>query len=137
MTGEELLNLPVYCSICTTPVPPDRKRHRSVTCTPEHQALRSRILRAKQDQKKCRYCLRPVTPEQRSAFRRFAALQRRASQSQALKKVMALAPQWKEAQLDDKESKELNELLRELAAMQPDKDEETEDVDTTERADAG
>ena len=77
----DLTQLPVYCIVCAEPVPEDRKRFKARTCSAEHQKTRAAYTRSLADRKKCRYCLRPSTPEQRGLFtqwRRFNTYVRRA-----------------------------------------------------------
>lgn len=60
-----------HCVVCGVKVPPERVRFKAITCTPEHAKLRKAQLRAKTDQRECRYCRKPSTVAERAAFQRF------------------------------------------------------------------
>jgi hypothetical protein len=66
-----------HCVICTAEVPIDRQRRGAITCSKEHSKLRRAHLFAIMDQKECRYCRRPSTPEEREAYRRFRMIERK------------------------------------------------------------
>jgi len=60
---------PVFCVVCGKEVPSDRKKRRSVTCSEEHQKIRTNYLRERKELKKCKYCNQPSTPEEREEFK--------------------------------------------------------------------
>ena len=53
--------------MCGNPVPPERKAN-AITCSPECTQARKQFLRSKLDQKECRYCNKPSTPEERTRY---------------------------------------------------------------------
>ena len=62
-------HVPVWCVVCKEPVPDDRKRRRSTTCSKLCAGRRNAYLRARTDAKKCRFCGQPCTPEEKESFR--------------------------------------------------------------------
>ena len=64
-----------YCVVCTNEIPEDRVRKQSVTCKKECSDARRRAQRTLQDDRECRYCRRPSSPEEREAFNRFRKLE--------------------------------------------------------------
>jgi hypothetical protein len=59
----------VRCVVCGDPVPVERKRRRSITCTDAHAKTRNNYLRARAEARKCRYCGQPSSPAEREAFK--------------------------------------------------------------------
>lgn len=53
--------------MCTTPIPPDRKKD-GITCSKDCTKARRQYLRSLKDHSQCRYCYKPSTPEERSRF---------------------------------------------------------------------
>ena len=74
--NEDLLGLEMKCVVCTNPVPQDKARRRGVTCSKECADLRTRLLRLKVDNRECRFCHKPSTPNARKAFSRFRRWER-------------------------------------------------------------
>lgn len=64
-----------YCVVCKEEIPEDRVRKQSVTCKKECADARRRAQRTLQDERECRYCRRPSSPEEREAFNRFRKLE--------------------------------------------------------------
>lgn len=56
-----------HCVMCGNQVPADRKSD-AVTCSKECTVARKNFIRSKLDQKECRYCNKPSTPEERVLF---------------------------------------------------------------------
>lgn len=69
--------LPGFCVVDAQPISPERLSKGSVTCSKECAKIRRDAQRVQQDQKECRYCRKPSTPEQRQAFARFRVLERK------------------------------------------------------------
>lgn len=65
------------CIICGDEIPKDRIMRGAITCSKEHAKLRRAQLAAIVDKKECRYCRRPSTPEERTAYSRFRMLERK------------------------------------------------------------
>jgi len=89
----------MYCVVCTDEIPAGRKKD-SVTCSPECSKARKDHFRSLIDNKECRYCNRPATPEERA---RYAAWRR-----------------WEKAGIKDEQSaasllREVERLKRKLA----------------------
>ncbi len=64
-------DMQVFCVMCKTEVPLDRKKRRSVTCSDECAKSRNNYLRERKELRKCKYCGTPSTPEEREDFRRW------------------------------------------------------------------
>ena len=56
-----------HCVMCGDPIPHDRPKM-ALTCSDVCRDRRKNYRRSRQDQRACRYCLRPSTPEQRAAY---------------------------------------------------------------------
>ena len=67
----------VHCVVCTKEVQPDRLRYGSITCSEACKRTRKNSLRARVDQRGCRYCGKPSTPAEREALSRFRAFERK------------------------------------------------------------
>ena len=65
------------CIICGSIIPEDRMKKRAITCSPEHSKERTNMLRRQLDAKRCRYCMRPATPEEQARFRRWRAWEKK------------------------------------------------------------
>lgn len=61
--------VPMFCVMCSTEVPLERKRKRSVTCSDDCSKKRGNYLRERKELRKCKYCNQPSTPEERDDFR--------------------------------------------------------------------
>jgi hypothetical protein len=61
--------VPVFCVVDGKPVPEDRKRRRSITCSVECAHTRNNYLRARKELRACKYCAVPSTVEQREDFK--------------------------------------------------------------------
>jgi hypothetical protein len=68
---------PAHCIICTKDIPQDRNIKGSVTCSAECAEKRRKAQRTLQDDRECRYCSRPASREEREAYKRFRALERK------------------------------------------------------------
>jgi len=55
------------CVVCTTPIPETRKWD-AITCSKECTKIRKDYGRSRVDEKQCRYCQRPSTPEERDNY---------------------------------------------------------------------
>jgi hypothetical protein len=64
-----------HCVSCGELVPEARLDRGAITCSDECSKKRRVTVRTREDRKKCRYCRKPSTPEQRRAFKRFAKLE--------------------------------------------------------------
>jgi hypothetical protein len=53
------------------PIPEERERRRSTTCSDECRTRLNEIRREKKDAKICRHCSKPSTPEERILFNRW------------------------------------------------------------------
>jgi hypothetical protein len=60
-------NVDRFCLMCKKVIPADRKSD-AITCSTECTKRRADFLRSKIDQKECRYCNKPSTPEDRVFF---------------------------------------------------------------------
>ena len=58
----------MHCVNCTEPIPSTRKWD-AITCSPACTKARKDYGRSRQDQRECRYCLRPSTPEERARYK--------------------------------------------------------------------
>jgi hypothetical protein len=66
-----------FCVVDGKPIPQDRLSRGSVTCSKECYDIRRHAQRAQQDEKECRYCRKPSTPEDRDTYARFRRLERK------------------------------------------------------------
>lgn len=64
-----------FCVVCREPIPADRVTKGSITCKKACADARRRAQRTLQDEKECRYCKRPSSPDEREAFKRFRRLE--------------------------------------------------------------
>lgn len=62
---------PTYCIVDRQEIPLDRAIRKSNTCTRECAKTLRAIQRARVDQRRCRICAKPSTPEERKAFQAF------------------------------------------------------------------
>lgn len=58
----------LHCVYCTAELSPERLARRANTCCEEHSKLAKQVRLAARDQKVCRGCQRPSTPEERAEF---------------------------------------------------------------------
>ena len=58
----------MYCIVDGKPIPESRVANRAVTCSAECARKASAIRREMVDQRRCRHCHRPSTPEERKQF---------------------------------------------------------------------
>lgn len=65
----QLDNVPVFCVVCGTLVPVERKIRRALTCSDACALARNSYLRERKELKKCKYCGNVSTPEERDDFR--------------------------------------------------------------------
>jgi hypothetical protein len=56
---------------CRKRIPMKRQRRRSITCSKEHQKLLTRMRKIERDLRLCSHCGRPVSQDEKSAFRRW------------------------------------------------------------------
>jgi predicted nucleic acid-binding Zn ribbon protein len=63
------------CVVCTNEIPTDRARI-SVTCSKECGDIRHAWRRARQEMKRCRYCLAPSSPLERMRYQRWRRYER-------------------------------------------------------------
>jgi predicted nucleic acid-binding Zn ribbon protein len=77
----------IFCTICKKTVPEDRVLRQAVTCSKECARTLKNLRRQKRDQKKCRYCAMPSTPEERQLFKAWRAQSSRAPKRGRPKKV--------------------------------------------------
>lgn len=76
MAHEDLFGIQPKCVIDSVIIPPDRLRFKSVTCSKECGDTYAKIHQKKRDDKGCKYCHRPSSPNARRAFRRFRKWER-------------------------------------------------------------
>jgi len=67
MRKDDFSEAKMHCIVCMNEIPPERKSD-LVTCSKECTARRKNFLRSKVDQKACRYCFSPSTPEERVRY---------------------------------------------------------------------
>jgi hypothetical protein len=60
-----------FCMVDQKPIPEERERRRSTTCSDECRTRLNEIRREKKDAKVCRHCSKPSTPEERVLFNRW------------------------------------------------------------------
>lgn len=75
MNQHALAATPLHCIIDRIPIPRERAVKRSNTCSKECAQLLRKIRRAQDDERECRHCARPSTPEERKAFKAWRATQ--------------------------------------------------------------
>jgi len=73
--NSEHLGTVIHCVICTAAIPPHREERGSNTCSDACARKRRLQQRAREDARACRYCKKPTTLEERSAFARFRAME--------------------------------------------------------------
>jgi tRNA(Ile)-lysidine synthase TilS/MesJ len=76
---DDFRNVPRFCVMCQTPIPPERKAD-SVTCSKDCSVKRKNYFRSRIDQKECRYCQRPSTPEERARYLRWRRAEKKAEE---------------------------------------------------------
>jgi len=67
----------ICCVICGRNVPDERMKKRAITCSPSCGKERTNMLRRRQDNTRCRYCMKPVTPEEQARYRRWRAWEKK------------------------------------------------------------
>jgi ribosomal protein S26 len=75
--NEKYAMMTLHCVMCGGDIPADRAARKFVTCSPECSEERERWAKARHDATHCRYCMKPSTPEERAAFKRFRAWERK------------------------------------------------------------
>src|ERR1700727_3043915 len=69
LTLDQVVN---FCVFCGKPIPIERMRKRqTTTCSEEHSKAMDRQRMLLLEQKECKYCRRPSTPEERELFKRW------------------------------------------------------------------
>jgi predicted nucleic acid-binding Zn ribbon protein len=68
----------MHCVVCMSPIPPDRKWD-AVTCSKTCTKARKNFGRSRRDQKECRYCLRPSSPEDRARYQAWRRAEKKAA----------------------------------------------------------
>lgn len=66
----------VHCIICTNPIPPERLRFKSITCSDKCKRERKRMMYVQMESTKCVFCKKPTTRAEQqlwNKFRKFAA----------------------------------------------------------------
>jgi hypothetical protein len=76
-TSRAFVNMEGFCIVDAQPIPKARLLKGSVVCSDRCLKVRQRALRTVQDQRECRYCRHPSTPEEREAYKRFRALEKK------------------------------------------------------------
>jgi predicted nucleic acid-binding Zn ribbon protein len=61
----------IFCAVCRNPIPEDRVIHRAITCSAICKTKLNEIRRSHKEEKFCRQCARPSTPEERKLFARW------------------------------------------------------------------
>lgn len=67
MRKDDFSGVSMHCVVCQEPIPATRKWD-AVTCSPQCSKTRKNYGRSRQDQRECRYCLRPSTFEERARY---------------------------------------------------------------------
>lgn len=67
-TTKTVLQTQTYCIVDRKPIPEERAKNKSNTCTKECNKLLSQMRRARTDARKCRVCAKPSSPEERKAY---------------------------------------------------------------------
>jgi predicted nucleic acid-binding Zn ribbon protein len=65
------LQVSLHCIMCKEPIPPERLSRLGVTCSDACKKARKEYLKARIENRHCRYCHKPSTPEQRKRFQRW------------------------------------------------------------------
>jgi predicted nucleic acid-binding Zn ribbon protein len=65
------LQTEIHCIMCKNPIPPERLSRLGVTCSDACKKARKDYLKNRIENKHCRYCHKPSTPEQRKRFQRW------------------------------------------------------------------
>jgi hypothetical protein len=63
----------VFCVVDSQPVPHDRVKRGSVTCSPQCAKKRRKQQMQLMEQTECKYCRRPATPKERARYKRWRA----------------------------------------------------------------
>lgn len=66
----------LFCVMCGTEVPPERRKKRSITCTDECKKARTRYLHRRAERVRCRYCSQPCTPAEQASYKRWRKWER-------------------------------------------------------------
>lgn len=74
--NEDLLGMDVHCIVCTKPIATEAARRRAVVCSEECREMLARLRRKHKDDRICRFCHKPSTVTQRTAFNRFQRWER-------------------------------------------------------------
>lgn len=64
---DDFRNTVIHCCMCGEPIGHDRPKM-ALTCSDACRDARKNYRRSRQDQRACRYCLQPSTPEERKQF---------------------------------------------------------------------
>ena len=88
----DLHDLPMHCVVCQKVIPEDRDKRKATTCSPECLTIRKQALRNRMDLKRCRYCLRPSTPQDRAQFNRWRKQQGQTAALEMFRAMIELAP---------------------------------------------
>lgn len=67
----------IYCVMCGTAIPEERRRFKAVTCTEEHGKAYAEAKRKHKEGRECPICRKPSTPEDREAYKEFRKLLRK------------------------------------------------------------
>ena len=62
-----------HCVLCRRRIPMKRQRRASITCSREHQKLLRKMRKIERDHRLCSRCGRPVSPDEKTDFRRWRA----------------------------------------------------------------
>ena len=62
-----------HCVLCRRRIPMKRQRRASITCGKEHQKLLRKMRKIERDHRLCSRCGRPVSPDEKTDFRRWRA----------------------------------------------------------------
>lgn len=76
MANEDLFGIQPKCVIDSKIIPHERLRFKAVTCSKECGEIWARLQQKKRDEKDCKFCHKPSTPNARRAFNRFRKFER-------------------------------------------------------------
>lgn len=66
----------LFCVMCGTEVPIERRKKRSITCGDACKKERTRYLHRRAERTRCRYCSQPCTPEEQASYKRWRKWER-------------------------------------------------------------
>jgi predicted nucleic acid-binding Zn ribbon protein len=101
---DDFVHTQTHCVMCGDPIPEDRPKM-ALTCSDACKIARKNYRRSRQDQRECRYCQKPSTPEQRALFQQW---RRRPQDAEEEERFRA----WRQAELTAVQTKGRAETKR-------------------------